>query len=277
MIIPRNWGSFSSQSDPQQSDTIAKPSATDTRFKAAAFFAFLAWFIIFYSLKHSIHYYRPKNRGCVNSCIGFFRQAPFQFLFTIPLSLVVTGYACASAFSWDVNPAKYNVNGGWLYGLGYAPVILILAVNEAAGLMKPNEDRDLLRQRVQRGRNIDTELGIQSKRKPWYWRSASQPGRSTDARLKALTTEIGGGRTTSRNLERAVELGVIPVRPHEDDEHVDPFRDPEEPSPQTPYKDAVLQRGFSRDNDGSDGRVVSESGASAVASRPQPVRSMLDV
>ena len=133
MNVPRNWGGFDAQGSRQQITSIAIPSATDARFKAAALLAFVAWCVICLELHHAIHYYKPKNRGVFNSFLGFFRYAPARFLLNITLLLIIVGYTAASSFLWDVNPGNQNVNSGWLYGLGYSPTLLILFINEIYG------------------------------------------------------------------------------------------------------------------------------------------------
>ena len=257
---------------------IAKPSATDKRFKAGGFLALIAWCIICYSLQHSIHYYKPRNRGPFWSFIGFVRSAPIRFLLTIPLLGVVVGYAIASSFMWTINIGNENVNSAWLYGLGYAPVFLIIVINEIAGIIEPNEDRALIQQRADRGQAIDAELGIRHK-KPAWWKAASGHGLTTEQRLKALTTEIGGGRATTQNIGRTMELGNMPTRPRDEE---DPFRDPDETT-------LLGDKGSERrpgpgnsDHDGESGRGNSSATTTTMTSRtsqvpPQRVRSMLDI
>ncbi|KAL9116426.1 MAG: hypothetical protein Q9187_007049, partial [Circinaria calcarea] len=252
---------------------IAKPAATDSRFKAGGFLALVAWCIICYSLQHSIHYYKPRNRGPFWSFIGFVRSAPTRFLLTIPLLGVVVGYAIASSFMWTINIGNENVNSAWLYGLGYAPVILIIIINEIAGFIVPNEDRALIQQRVDRGQAIDAELGIRTK-KPAWWKASSGHGLTTEQRLKALTTEIGGGRATTHNIGRTMELGNMPARPRDEE---NPFRDPDEI---TLLEDKGPERrpGLGNpDREAESGRGISSATTATMASRtsqipPQRVR-----
>ena len=266
MNVPRNWGGFDAQGSRQQITSIAIPSATDARFKAAALLAFVAWCVICLELHHAIHYYKPKNRGVFNSFLGFFRYAPARFLLNITLLLIIVGYTAASSFLWDVNPGNQNVNSGWLYGLGYSPTLLILFINEIYGALLPNEDRELIRQRIERGQAIDAEIGYNRIRKPWWWRGAKDRFLTPEQRLKALTTEIGGGQATARNIERNIELGNISVRPLEEDQ--EPFRDHDPNMSLAPS---------SNDSYTSSTRAMSERTMSMAASRPQQVKSMLDV
>ena len=123
------------------------------------------------------------------------------------------GYAAAQGWLWSINIGSDSVNSGWLYGLGYGPALLILFLNVIAGLHYPNEDLELMRQRVARGRAVDAQLGINRRaRKPWWWRKvATDMGLDNDAKLRqlAMSGEVGGGPATGRNVERGIELGVI--------------------------------------------------------------------
>ena len=277
MNIPRSWTGLEKQSTIQMTNSIAKPSATDVRFKVGGFLALLAWVMICYSLQHSIHYYKPRNRGPFYSALGFIRSTPLKFLFTIPLLAIVVAYNIASSFVWSINIGNQNSNTGWLYGLGYAPTILILIINEISGLLTPNEDRALIKQRIERGQAIDAELGIRH-RKPAWWKGVAQYGLTTEQRLKALTTEIGGGRATSENIGQTMELGNMPSRRPEAE---NPFRDPDgstlaesipegRPEPRREDSYADEENGLSRE------RTTSTTRSTANAP-PQVVRSMLNI
>lgn len=90
---------------------------------------------------------------------------------------------------------------------------------------------------------------------------------SNDQRLKSLASEVGGGRATARNIEEAIELGVMPLPSAAED----PFRDEVQP-------DAGLRRPESfADSDGPSTKAESEGTMSTFATRPQQVRSMLDI
>lgn len=104
-----------------------------------------------------------------------------------------------------------------------------------------------------------------------------------------MTTEIGGGRATQRNLERTIELGTMPAaRPR--GEHEDPFSDEaavvkeEEEQPPTKGK-PMASTGWGgddeRDGNGDERsrRAISVRTMSSATSnaRPQQVRSMLDI
>ena len=270
MTIPRTWTDIEYQRSLQQQNRLAKPAATDNRFKAAGIFAFLAWCTICYSLQQSIHHYKPKNRGAFNSTIGLLRHTPTKFIIAIPLLLISVGYAIASSFVWDISPLKYNVMVGWMYGLGQGPIFLILLVFEVWGYIDQNEDRVLLEQRAERGRSIDTELGLA--KKPGWWSKLSGGHHLTmEQRLASMTGEIGGGRATGKNLERTIELGNMPAaRPLSAEDN--PFGD--DASSAESDRRLVLSM---TDSDEQSGRAMSERTMSTVASRPQEIRSMLDI
>ena len=192
-------------------------------------------------------------------------------------------YAAASSFLWELNLGKLSNNEGWLYGLGYGPIVLTLLVNEIFGVLDPNEDRALIRQRVERGHTIDAEIGYPRHSKPWWWDGGMGFHHSSpEQRLKDITTEIGGGRATGRNLERQVELGNMPLRPGNDNQAENPFMDREgefgrhrDPS----GIDNDMGPGFSNSHGNSWRRAISQTTVSTTASQnqPQQVKSMLDV
>ena len=210
MAIPRSWAAVDEQTSPEQTAVGARPAATDSRFKAAALFALLAWCVTCYNLHHSLHHYRRMNRGPIRRVGGMIRDIPIKFLLMLPLTLVVIAYAAASSVVFDVNLIKFDVNDGWMYGLGHLPILLILAVFEVFGHLDENEDRVLLRQRRDRGRGIDAELGVQ--RKPEWWNKRhAEAYMSPDKRLKALTQEVGGDSATQRNVDGPPKMEEFPA------------------------------------------------------------------
>lgn len=111
------------------------------------------------------------------------------------------------------------------------------------------------------------------KKPSWWSKLAGDRYLSNHARLKALTTEVGGGRATGRNIEEAIELGVMPLPSQ------DPFRDEIDESRDN---DNVGYRSWNRGpHAGSDGtsttRAESFRTVSTYSARPQQVRSMLDI
>jgi hypothetical protein len=281
MLIPRSWTNIQSQSSPEQTRDFAEPTATDIRWKLAALFNFFGWLTIVFSLRHSIKYYKPRNRGLLNRMIGFVKSAPNRFLLTIPLCLVMVGYEAACAFKFDISPLKLHPKLGYMYGLGWGPIAAIFLVQEIAGFWNPNEDRELIHQRRVRDQEIDVEMGI-VKKPHWWSRLHGDPSISVHDSIARNVREVGGGRPTTTSLERAIEMGNMPVskkhdvnRPFEGDLEAreSPFRD-------TPNGRRAETSTASGDQDArvalSDRNDSTDSGVST-RGQPQQIRSMLDV
>jgi hypothetical protein len=216
MAIPRAWQPIEEQRSADQAVDVAEPAATDARFKAAAFFLFLSWLVVCFSLLHSIHHYKPRNRGFFNRFIGFFHYTPIKFLLTIPLSLVMIVYEAAIAFDFSFSPLRLGVNPAWIYGLGWTPIALIILIHEISGIMYPNEDTEILRQRRIRGVEIDEEMGF-IKKPRWWSRLHGDHNLSVHETIKKNVREVGGGAATARNVERSIEMGIL--RTHRPTEH----------------------------------------------------------
>ncbi|KAJ4291062.1 hypothetical protein N0V90_010260 [Kalmusia sp. IMI 367209] len=215
MVIPRSWTPIQKQNTPEQSKYIAQPAATNNRGKAGAVLAVCAWFVIVFSLQHSLRVYKQ----------GKIRDCPKRLVTNIVLLGVRLGYGVASAWDWDLSIYRQDVMIGWPFGLGYAPLLLIIIVYNVAGLMEQNEDKQLIAQRVARGRVQDAELNI-VKKPSWWSRSLAARFANDDQRLRNMAAEVGGGRPTARNLGRAVEMGNMNVRQRSASRPAeDPFRD----------------------------------------------------
>ncbi|KAI0000266.1 hypothetical protein F4779DRAFT_604770 [Xylariaceae sp. FL0662B] len=201
LVVPRNWGNIELQRDPEQTVEFAIPTATDARFKAAAFCLLICWLTTVVSLWHSIRHYEPRNRGLFNRIIGFILYIPFRFVLLMPLALAVVAYQALSAWDFSVSPLNAKTNLLGMYLGGYAPSLLIIIIQIIAGFMRPNEDRELIRQRRTRGQEVDRELGIV--RKPAWWRrlNGDIPGGSMRDRIMRNVQEVGGGRPTARHVE----------------------------------------------------------------------------
>jgi hypothetical protein len=211
MVVPRSWTAIERQRDPEQARLHAQPVATDARFKAAAFFLFIAWLTTTISLHHSIKHYKSQTCGMLNRAFGFIKYTPIKFLLTLPLSLVMIAYEAAIAFDFTISPLNVDPNLPIVYLLGWLPVALIFVVYEIAGYMDPNEDRELIRQRRIRDTEADNEMGVA--RKPRWWsrlHDNNQPVKVHDA-IARNVDEIGGGKATSRNVENNIELGNMPT------------------------------------------------------------------
>jgi hypothetical protein len=211
MVVPRSWSPIEKQRSLSQTASIAKPSATDIRFKLAAFFLFCSWLTTIYSLRHSIKYYKPQNRGLFNRFFGFVKYTPRKFLLTLPLSLGMVAYAIACSIDFSISPLNLHTDLGTMYGWGWGSIACILAVYEIAGYLDPNEDKELIRQRRVRGAEIDQEMGIT--KKPQWWSRLHGDNRELGVheRIARNVGEVGGGRATTRGIESNIEMGNMPV------------------------------------------------------------------
>ncbi|KZF21785.1 hypothetical protein L228DRAFT_283915 [Xylona heveae TC161] len=267
MVIPRSWSSIQLQRSLEQQNLNAKPAATDARFKAGSILAAVAWLIICYSLRHSIHYYKPRGRGIWQSFNGFFHWAPVKLLLAITILAVRVGYGIASAFDWSISPLKYNVQPGWMFGLGYATTLLIIIIFEIWGYVDENEDRLLIAQRRERGRAHDAELGL-VKKPSWWSKLHGGPTLTSDERLRAFGAELGGGQPTRRNIERTLELGNMPT--HQADPAENPFRD-------TPSNENTPRMSTPRQNSNASSNWGGSERTLGAGAPPTKVRSMLDI
>ena len=168
LAVPRNWDRVELQRSPQQQSLQAKPFATDTRFKAASFMGLVAILVICYSLEHSMYRYIPRSlssRSIGTRALFYIQDAPSHFLVAITLMIVKISYDIASAFSFSISPLRYMVNPGWIYGLGYTPVLLLIALFNICGLCETNEDKALIFQRTELESAFASDVGIIGRRK----------------------------------------------------------------------------------------------------------------
>ena len=225
MTIPRSWTAIEYQRSPEQQRSSAKPSATDGRFKAGAVFALCAWLVICYALHHAIRYYHATptqaSRSVFQSVVRFLRIMPSKFLLVIPMGLVVVGYSFAIAWEWTISPLRSDAQPAWFYGLGYAPILLIIVIFQIYGYRDENEDRILLGKRRERERAVDAELGFVAVRKPDWWSKRSggnsggghhgaRPNADDEAmnQLKNLihSESVGGGPATHHRVQQTLQL-----------------------------------------------------------------------
>ncbi|KAF2500652.1 hypothetical protein BU16DRAFT_523424 [Lophium mytilinum] len=279
MVIPRSWTPLERQNSKDQQENIAKPAGTDVREKVGGILAALAFFVICFSLNHSLRHYKPRATGFWDKINSFCRDCPTKLFLSIVVLAIRVAYAIAMAWEWDISIFKYDVSVGWPFGLGWGSTLLIMVIMEIAGLVEENEDTVILQQRRDRGRIVDQELGLV--KKPNWWSKSHADSHLTDEeRMKALTTEVGGGRPTARNISANVELTNMNLRNRSRDRPaVDPFTDH---SPQdstsgnrpaaarTESDNASTMTGVSNTTRTSD-RTLGEN------AQPQVIRSMLDV
>jgi Protein of unknown function (DUF2434) len=264
MAIPRTWTYIKLQRSKNQQESIARPAATDGRFKAAAFFALCAWLLICFSLQHSIRYYKPPNQGLWNRINSFLHYVPVRFVILIFLAAAQIAYVILSAFDFNVSLMKYDSNPAWIYGLGYLPSILVIVVMELWGYIGKNEDLQIIEQRRQRGRDADAEIGIT--RKPRWWQDQPNWLAGVPQRARDPTQDIGGGRATQRHVERGLEMGTMTAKPGSAlATHMDNSASP----PVVPEIRGLGGRGVADTN-------TRTTGSTGVVTQG-PVRSMLDI
>lgn len=206
MIVPRSWTGIEMQRYPQQVLDRAVPTATDARFKTAAFLLAICWLITAFSLRHSIKYYCPRNRGVFNRIRGFIRYTPLRFMLILPLAAVIPVYQALVAWYFDWSPLKVGGLLPAIYAGGYTPTLLILYIQAVFGFFNPNEDLELQRQRRVRGQELDREMGIVHK--PSWWRRINgehlDPNESMRDRLARNVRELHGTKPATDSTAAAV-------------------------------------------------------------------------
>ncbi|KAK4183626.1 hypothetical protein QBC35DRAFT_477998 [Podospora australis] len=179
----------------------AIPTATDIRFKIGAFFLVVCWGITVFSLRHSIKHYRPRNRGLINRVIGFVKYTPLRFKIILPLAAVVPAYQALVAWHFAYSPLNIKGLHAAIYAGGYAPTLLICYVQIIFGFINQNEDKELKRQRYERGRQLDQEMGIVQR--PEWWRRINgeivDPNESMRDRLVRNVREVQGGKPNGQS------------------------------------------------------------------------------
>lgn len=291
MTIPRNWNPLKLQHSAMQQKTVAEPSGTDVRNKVGGVLAAMAWCVICYSLWHSLHHYRPRGSpGLWSRFDSFCKHCPTKLFLAIVVLAIRIAYAIAVAWEWDISIYKYDVDTVWPYTLGYGSTVLLLVIFEVWGYIDENEDKILLQQRRDRGAAADRELGIVAK-PSWWSKHWGDSHLSDEQRLRIMTTEIGGGRPTTRHIESGMELKNLNgsglrdrsrSRPVED-----PFSDtaPEQSTLAGAEENRVGRSGGPRldiarqDSEAPSVRTArtDTSGTTIGNSQPQVIRSMLDV
>lgn len=286
MTIPRRWTPIQKQRSPDQQEEIARPAATDARFKAAGFLAIVCLIMIAYSFGHSMYRYKSRPQG--RKWFAFYLTfIPLKLLLIYIMAVVKVAFAIASSFEWSISPLKFDGDPGYLFGLGYGPVLLVLIILNIYGYIDPNEDRALINQRIERGRATDAELGIAAgTRKPAWWRrlrpdfQRSAAAAGPDDRLRALAFEAGDRRQNTQNQN--VEMGTLDrPKPYTDRGSVQTFSDDAPPryedstSPATAFDSPEPRPRNDRLLSNADTISSGETLTSQV--RSQRIKSMLDV
>ncbi|EQL01595.1 hypothetical protein OCS_02686 [Ophiocordyceps sinensis CO18] len=204
LAVPRNWTFVEMQRSPDQIRTQVIPAATDNRFKAAAFCLAMAWLTIVFSLHHSIRHYKPRDRGLWNRGVGLVRAVPLRLALIIPLCLALIIYQAFMSFVWDFSIIKYDGSVPIMFAWGYGPSLLILYIQIVYGYSSPNEDKELMRQRRERGEMVNRELGIV--KQPAWWRRVRGDHLGTlRDEIQRNVNEVGGQRGVGRRVEDDME------------------------------------------------------------------------
>lgn len=287
MAIPRSWTAVEKQQSPSQAQMIARPSASDVRFKAGGFFALAAWIVTVYSFHHSISHYLPKNQILIEPAVKI-NNSLVKLLLGLSLSAVTVAYLVAGTWFWPISPLNLQVSTGWFFGLGYAPALLIIVAYNVFGHLQRNDDKALTMLRRGREQAIDQELGIgHAVRKASWWSkmSGQHPTDLTpEDRLRRLPSEIGGGPATTRKVEQALELKALREQLLDNEERGRGHEGKETESKsayfvrgssmlrhETPMSNTERHVSVAESSDGSD------TSARSLQGNPQYIRSMLDV
>ncbi|TVY84844.1 Uncharacterized protein LSUE1_G001121 [Lachnellula suecica] len=266
MLLPRSWSALELQRDPNQARLKAEPVATDARVKASAFFLLTT---------------NPKPTASSIARPPSSNTTPPKFLFTLPLSILMIAYSAACAFCFSISPLNYTPNLAIIYGLGWAPIALILAVYEIAGCYDPNEDAELGRQRRVRDAEADREMGITKKPDRWSRVHGDNRQLNVHDQVAKNVADIGGGARRTRSLERGIEMGNMPAsRSREEMPDIHAVREassllsPHSPNEETQerFTDAPVTGRCE-----VSGRSDSPYSGTTLAAQPQQIRSMLDV
>jgi hypothetical protein len=184
-----------------------------------------AFAVILFSLRHSIKHYCPRNRGLVNRAVGLFRFTPLRFKILFPLLAALIAYQGLVAWRFEYSPLRVGGNLAAIFVGGYLPSLLILYVQILFGFINPNEDQELIRQRQERHRQMNREMGIVPK--PSWWRRVNgevlNPNASMRERLAANARELHGSKPAAAGagedggpavpLDAAGPVEMTPVRP----------------------------------------------------------------
>lgn len=265
------------------------------------------------SLWHSVRHYEARNRGLWNRVIGFIRYVPYRFFLMIPLALVVIAYQALAAWEFDYSPLKKDTNLIAMYVGGYTPALLLVIILCLSGFMRPNEDKELIRQRRERGAEVDRELGLSTK--PAWWRRLKGDISTGDVvrdQLYRNVREVGGGRRAQHVAEqRAISTEAAAPATNDTFEMSPIRRSPSVASSTAPPPYSTPGRPDLRRNDqtvqiaasllfpnasnpmpvenrgreaepatqrpGAYGRSTSTRSSVSITAPPQQVRSMLDV
>lgn len=112
------------------------------------------------------------------------------------------------SFNWELSLLRFQGVLPVQFGWGYGPSLLIMLIQVMYGFASPNEDKELIRQRRERGQSIDRELGLV--KKPAWWRRirGEHEQLSFRERISRNVKEVGGERGTGRREENDIERHI---------------------------------------------------------------------
>lgn len=206
LVVPRNWTFIEHQRSEQQIiDEDVPGTGTSGRFKAGAFCLVVAWLTICFSLRHSIQHYKARNRGIVNRARGFVTSIPLRLLLLIVINAALIAYQIFQSFVWEYSLLRFHGVVAVQFGWGFGPPLLIMLIQVIFGFTTPNEDKELIRQRRERGEIIDRELGLV--KQPAWWRRVRGEHIQVSLRdkIKRNVNEVGGVQGTGRRAEADIE------------------------------------------------------------------------
>lgn len=285
LTIPRGWTFVQKQRSEAQISSSARPAALDSRFKAGAVLAIVCLGITAFRLAYSSRVYRVK--------------VPWALLQIVVLMAVRLAYTLASSWIWQISPYRLDVNIGWLYGLGYAPILLILCLLNVRGYMNENEEKILIAQRASRGE--EHGMRLEARRQPlpnrlqqppfpaWWSRSRAAMSHGGQA-FKVPTSptpdtvngdESGHSWWQSRKREepdtRRRKFTAAPLDSNSSQVAGERSREPSVSQSRWTEMDDSRISVVSRTRSGGDEGGDNGSSTVSLQSRPQVVRSMLDV
>jgi Protein of unknown function (DUF2434) len=298
MSVPRSWSKIPRQGGLAQQTSVAKPAATDGRFKAAAIFLACAYIVMVYYVRHTLHYYKPHSRG-VGSVKTLFTQLPIRFPLAFAVVAVFIGYDIASTWIFNISIMKYNSSPIWPFALGYAPCLLFIIIFNIWGFMAQNEDKQIIKQRIELGRAADATLGLTHK--PNWWSKARGDHHLDDlSRLRRLVDEqnpehgIAGadkkytsksGATENFELQNVHTTATDPFTDSNEarSRSVSRTRPGEEPDRDLLTANRTTQQWMARTPSATSmssamtGQTLGTTSGSLQQRQPQQVRSMLDI
>ncbi|RAH81408.1 hypothetical protein BO86DRAFT_410235 [Aspergillus japonicus CBS 114.51] len=234
LTVPRSWGPIEMQRSLEQEMADAKPAATDIRWRIASFLAMGGVLVICYSLEHSLYRYRIRPTSTWGQLMFYLNAAPSQFLVALVLLGFKVGYAIASAYDWTVSPLRYGVSGGWIYGLGYTPPLLLIVLFNICGHCELNDDQAIIARRGDLDNALADDMGV-GQRKPSWWTK----GRSFVREIRRQSTQ-----KDTDEMDRYVEMGIINPEEQQQQQQQQPGEDPfAKPKPETQISPRTASQG----------------------------------